>query len=160
MLVETAIGGLDQARDAERVASLLRLRAALRTQLLLPGQLDDLQAALRLAARPSRVRAQVLAELVGQLWLRDRNEEARPLAEELQALAERLGDEEFRIEAQIQLTQLGGGGGDVIPDMAEAARAARRLSLGQQEVLARLEITRELEARGEHEAASGPGGRT
>ena len=101
VLVETAIGGLDQARDAERVASLLRLRAALRTQLLLPGQLDDLQAALRLAARPTRVRAQVLAELVGQLWLRDRDEEARPLAEELQALAERLGDEEFRIEAQI-----------------------------------------------------------
>ena len=153
VLVETAIGGLDQARDAERVASLLRLRAALRTQLLLPGQLDDLQAALRLAARPTRVRAQVLAELVGQLWLRDRDEEARPLAEELQALAERLGDEEFRIEAQIQLAQLGAHGGDVIPDMAEVARAARRLGLGRQEVLARLEITRTLEARGEHEAA-------
>lgn len=37
-LVEAAVGSLGAERDADRVASLLRLRAALRQQLLLPGQ--------------------------------------------------------------------------------------------------------------------------
>jgi ATP/maltotriose-dependent transcriptional regulator MalT len=153
VLVEAAISGLDQARDAERAASLLRLRAALRAQLLLPGQLDDLQAALGLVTHPTRVRAGVLAQLIGHLWLQDRIKEARPLAAELQTLAERLGDEEYRIEAQIRLAQLGGDGGDIIPVMEEAARAARRISSGRLEALARDGITYTLEARGEHEAA-------
>ncbi len=153
VLVQAAIGGLNQAGDAERAASLLRLRAALRAQLLLPGQLDDLQVALRLATRPTRVRAEVLAQLIGHLWASDRNEEARPLAAELQALAERLDDEEYRIEAQIRLAELGAPGGDIIPVMAEAARAARRIGSGRLEVLARDGITYTLEARGEHEAA-------
>ena len=152
-LVEAAIGGLDHARDAERAASLLRLRAALRAQLLLPGQLDDLRTALRLAARPTRVRAEVLAQLIADLWLRDRNEEARPLAAELQTLAERLGDEKLRIEAQIRLAHLDANGGDMIPVMAEAALAARRIGSGRLEVLARDGITDTLQARGEHEAA-------
>jgi ATP/maltotriose-dependent transcriptional regulator MalT len=153
VLIEAAIAGLDQARDAERAASLLRLRAALRAALLLPGQLDDLQAALRLATRPTRVRAEVLAQLINHLWVHDRNEEARPLAEELQTLAARLGDEEYRIEAQIRLAELGGQGGDVIPVLAEAARAARRIGSGGLELSARDGITYTLEARGEHEAA-------
>ena len=42
---------------------MLRRRAGLRQELLLPGQLDDLHAALRLASAPSLVRAQVLARL-------------------------------------------------------------------------------------------------
>ena len=91
-LVEAALGGLDEARDAQRAVSLLLLRAALRQQLLLPGQLDDLRTALRLATDPDPVRAQVLGQLIRALRLRDRDEEARPLATQLQALAERLGD--------------------------------------------------------------------
>ena len=150
-LVETAIGGLDQARDGERAASLLRLRAALRSHLLLPGELDDLQAALRLATRPTRVRADVLAGLIGYLWVRDRNEEARSLAAELQMLAEQLGDEEYRINARIRLAELGGY--DIIPVLAEAAEAARRIDSSRQEMLARDGITFTLEKRGEHEAA-------
>ena len=153
VLLESALRELDLAGDPERAASLLRLRAALRQQLLLPGQFDDLQTALRLAARPTRVRAQVLSQLIGHLWLRDRNDEARPLAEELQTLAERLGDEEYQIDAQIRLIRLAGHGADIIPVMAEAATAARRIGSGRLEVLARDGITDTLEARGDHAAA-------
>ena len=152
-LVEAAIGRLDQEGDAGHVTSLLRLRAALRQQLLLPGQIDDLRAALRLAAGPSRVRAQVLGQLVRVLRLRDRYEEARPLAEELRDLAARLGDEGYGIEAQICLAMLRGHDGDIIPDLRDAAGAARRIGSVQLEALARVMITDTLEGRGEHEAA-------
>ena len=152
-LVEAAVASLDADRDADRAASLLRLRAALRQQLLLPGQLDDLRAALRLAAGPSRERAQVLGRLARALMLRDRVEEARPLATELQVLAEGLGDEGYRIEARICLAQLSRREGDIIPGLADAAEAARRIGSGPLELLARCEITNTLEARGEHEAA-------
>ncbi len=67
-LVETALSAFDMARDPEQAASLLRLRAALGQQLLLPGQADDLQAALRLAAGPTRVRARILGQVIR--WLR------------------------------------------------------------------------------------------
>jgi DNA-binding CsgD family transcriptional regulator len=152
-LVDAAIGGVDRARDAERTASLLRLRAALRAQMLLPGQLDDLQAALSQAVRPTRVRAAVLAQLAAALWLRDRNEEARPLAEELRTLAQRIGDEEYEIEARIRLAQLDAHSTDIVPVLAEAVTAARRIGSGRLEVLARDGIAFTLEARGEHEAA-------
>jgi DNA-binding CsgD family transcriptional regulator len=49
-LAETAIAKLDAVDDAERMALMLRRRAGLRQELLLPGQLDDLHAALRLVA--------------------------------------------------------------------------------------------------------------
>jgi len=152
-MVEAAIGSLDQGRDAGHVTSLLRLRAALRQQLLLPGQIDDMRAALQLAAGPTRVRAQVLGQLVRVLRLRDRYEEARPLAEELRDLAARLGDERYGIEARICLAMLGGYDGDIIPDLRDAAGAARRIGSVQLEALARVMITDTLEGRGEHEAA-------
>ena len=47
-LVEAALSELVEAGDPERRASLLRRRAGLRRELLLPGQIDDLQAALPL----------------------------------------------------------------------------------------------------------------
>ena len=152
-LVGAAVASPDEERDADRAASLLRLRAALRQQLLLPGQLDDLQAALRLAAGPTRARAQVLGRLARALMLRDRLEEARSLAAELQVLAARLGDEGYRIEARICLAQLSRGDGDILLDLADAAEAARRIGSGPLELLARCEITNTLEARGEHETA-------
>ncbi len=152
-LVGAAVASLDAERDADRAASLLRLRAALRQQLLLPGQLDDLRAALRLAAGPSRERAQVLGRLARALMLRDRLEEARSLAAELQVLAAGLADEGYRIEAKICLAQLSRSDGDIIPDLADAAEAARRIGSGPLELLARCEITNTLEGRGEHETA-------
>ena len=106
-LVEAALSGLDEARAPELAASLLRLRAALRQQLLLPGQVDDLWMALRLAERPTGVRARILGQLVRALMMRDRYAQARPLAAELQALAGQLGDQGYQIEAQICLAQLG-----------------------------------------------------
>ena len=152
-LVEAALSGLDEACDPELAASLLRLRAALRQQLLLPGQVDDLGAALRLAQRHTQVRARILGQLVRALMMRDRYEEARPLAAELQALAVRLGDQGYQIEAQICLAQLGRHDGDIIPDLQDATGAARRIGSGPLEMLARCEITNTLEARGEHETA-------
>ena len=85
--------------------------------------------------------------------MRDRYEEARPLATELQALAERIGDQGYQIEAQICLAQLGRHERDIIPDLQNATGAARRIGSGPLEMLARCEITNMLEARGEHETA-------
>jgi len=152
-LVEAALDGLDEARDPELAASLLWLRSALRQQLLVPGQVDDLRAALRLAEHHTRVRARILGQLVRALMMRDRYEEARPLAAELQALAGRLGDQGYQIEAQICLAQLGRYDGDILPVLQDAAGAARRIGSGPLEMLAWCEITNTLEARGEHEAA-------
>ena len=153
-LAEAAVGSLDVDRDAERLASLLRLRAALRQQLLLPGQLDDLQTALRLAAGPTRVRAQVLGQLIRVLRLQDRDDEARVLAGELQNLASQLGDEAFGVEAQIRLAHVGRQAGrEVIPDLEEAAATAQRIGSGPLELLARVEITNGLQAHGLYEAA-------
>ena len=153
-LAEAAVGSLDAAHDAERAASLLRLRAALRQQLLLPGQLDDLRAALQLAARPTRSRARVLGQLIRILRLRDRGEEAVALAGELQDLARQLGDEAFGVEAQIRLAHLGRHEArDIIAGLEEAAEAARRIGSGPLELLARVEISNTLQARGEYEAA-------
>jgi tetratricopeptide (TPR) repeat protein len=153
-LVETALSGLDADCDNELAASLLRLRAALRQQLLLlPGQVDDLEAALRLAQRPTRVRARILGQLVRALMMRDRYAQARPLATELQELALGLEDPGYQIEAQICLAQLDRHDRDIIADLQAAAGAARRIGSGRLEMLARCEITNTLEARGEHETA-------
>lgn len=62
-LVEAALAEADEAGDDERRASLLLRRAGLRRELLLPGQIEDLQAALRLVKAPALARAQVLAQL-------------------------------------------------------------------------------------------------
>jgi|SRR5450755_714214 DNA-binding CsgD family transcriptional regulator/tetratricopeptide (TPR) repeat protein len=152
-LVETALSGLDEACGPELAASLLQLRAALRQQLLLLGQVDDLETALRLAQRPTRVRARILGQLVRALMMRDLYEQARPLATELQELALRLEDQGYQIEAQICLAQLDRHDRDIMADLQAAAGAARRIGSGPLEMLARCEITNTLEARGEHEAA-------
>src|SRR5260370_18992654 len=152
-LVGAEVAGLGAEGDADGAGSWLRLRAALRQQLLLPGQLDDLRVALRLAGGPTGARAQVLGRLARDLMLRDRVEEARSLATELQVLAAGLGDEGYRIEAKICLAQLSRGEGDIIPGLADAAEGGRRIGSGPLELLARCEITNTLEARGEHETA-------
>jgi len=153
-LLEAALASLDEARDAEPIASLLWLRAALRQQQLLPGQLDDLRAALRLAASPTRVRAQILGQLIRVLRLRDGLPEAKLLAGEMLDLAAQLGDEEYQTEAMIRLAQLGTHKGhDVVAELRRAAEQARRIGSGQLEVLARVEATHALEGRGDHELA-------
>ena len=59
---------------------MLRHRAGLRQDLLLPGQLDDLHAALGLASEPSLVRAQILARLCWALKREDRYAESEDMA--------------------------------------------------------------------------------
>ena len=102
----------------------------------------------------TRVRAQVLGRLARALRLRDRLEEARSLAAELQVLAAAAGgrgipDRGEDLPSPVEY----GADGDIIPDLADAAEAARRIGSGPLELLARCEITNTLEARGEHENA-------
>ena len=130
-LAEAAITELGAVDDAERTASMLRHRAGLRQDLLLPGQLDDLQAALGLASAPSLVRAQILARLCWALKREDRFAESEGMALDLRALAEQLGDEEHRVEADMALASLGAlRGEDTVAALRGAQEAAERAGFG------------------------------
>ena len=153
-LLEEGLSELDAARDPERVASLLRLRAALRHERLLPGNVDDLRAALRLASAPTRVRAQILGQLSGALRIRHEYAEAERLAEQMQALAARLGDEEIQVDASMRVALAQAGQGrDPTADLRAAAGKARQIGAGRLEVDALVRITYALERRGRHDAA-------
>jgi DNA-binding CsgD family transcriptional regulator len=153
-LAEAAIAELGESGDAERLASMLRRRAGLRQELLLPGQLDDLWAALRLASAPSRVRAQVLARLCWALKRENRYEESERLAGDLRALAGQLGDEEHQAEAAMVLAALGAyKGEDTVATLRGAREAAARAGSGLLEAWAYLTITDVLEGCGRHELA-------
>lgn len=158
-LAEAAIAELGAADDAERMASMLRHRAGLRQDLLLPGQLDDLHAALRLASAPSLVRAQILARLCWALKREDRYAESEGMALDLRGLAEQLGDEEHRIEADMALASLGAlRGEDTMAALRGAQEAAERAGFGLLEAWAYLTITNALEGSGRHALAI-PAGR-
>ena len=153
-LLEEGLSELDAARDPERVASLLRLRAALRHERLLPGNVDDLRAALHLASAPTQVRAQILGQLSGALRLRHEYAEAERLAEQMQALAARLGDEEIQVDASMRVALAQEGQGrDPTADLRAAAGKARQIGAGRLEVDALVRITYALERRGRHDAA-------
>jgi DNA-binding CsgD family transcriptional regulator/tetratricopeptide (TPR) repeat protein len=153
-LLEAGLGELDTVRDPERAASLMRLRIALRQQLLLPGDVDDLRTALQLASAPTPVRARILGQLSGALRNRDEYAQAERFAREMQALAARLSDEEIQVEASFRVALARENeDGDIIPDLRAVAEEARRAGRGRLEVSVRVEITNALEGRGEHEAA-------
>jgi len=127
--------------------------------LLLPGQLDDLHAALGLASAPSLVRAQILARLCWALKREDRFAESEGMALDLRALAEQLGDEEHRVEADMALASLGAlRGEDTMAALRGAQEAAERAGFGLLEAWAYLTITNALEGSGRHELAI-PAGR-
>ena len=158
-LAEAAIAELGAVDDAERMALMLRHRAGLRQDLLLPGQLDDLHAALGLASAPSLVRAQILARLCWALKREDRFAESEGMALDLRALAEQLGDEEHRVEADMALASLGAlRGEDTMAALRGAQEAAERAGFGLLEAWAYLTITNALEGSGRHELAI-PAGR-
>ena len=158
-LAEEAIAELGAVDDAERMALMLRHRAGLRQDLLLPGQLDDLHAALGLATAPNLVRAQILARLCWALKREDRGAESEGMALELRALAEQLGDEEHRVEADMALASLGAlRGEDTMAALRGAQEAAERAGFGLLEAWAYLTITNALEGGGRHELAI-PAGR-
>src|SRR5579862_1080876 len=157
-LVEAAIAELEQEGDARRLASALRRRAGERRELLLPGQLEDLQAALRLEGAPSRGRAQIIADLCWALRREDRHEEAERLAGELRDLARQLGDEELGAEAAMVLAAEGAHRGQ---DTGAALRGAlatlAALGSGHLEAWAYLTATHVWAGRGEHELAISAG---
>jgi tetratricopeptide (TPR) repeat protein len=158
-LAEEAIAELGAVDDAERMALMLRHRAGLRQDLLLPGQLDDLHAALGLAIAPNLVRAQILARLCWALKREDRYAESEGMALDLRALAEQLGDEEHQVEADMALASLGAlRGEDTMAALRGAQEAAERAGLGLLEAWAYLSITNALEGGGRHELAI-PAGR-
>ena len=153
-LVAGALGQLGEAEDAERRASLLLRRAALRQQRLLPGREEDLRAALRLADRPTRLRAEILSQLCAMLAMQHRHEEAERLAAELRDLAGQLGDQEYQAEAQITLADLGiHQGRDTIAALQSAREMARRIGSGRLEIRGYTVLAYALEGQGDHERA-------
>jgi DNA-binding CsgD family transcriptional regulator len=154
VLVDAALGEVGEAGHADRRASLLLLRSVLRQQGLLPGWVEDLRESLRLARDPGRLRAEILAQLSRALLLQGQAEEAKQAAEEMLALAGRLGDEEYRAEAMITLAQLGSEeGGDSITAAQVACETAKRIGSVRLELRAYNGFTHVLEGRGEHERA-------
>jgi DNA-binding CsgD family transcriptional regulator len=137
--------------DGERRASLLLLRALLRREQLLPGQVDDLRAALGLARAPTRRRGEILVQLFWALTLQGSDQEARQLAPGLRKLMAQLRDEDFQAEALIILAILDSYQGDgTRAALQKALQAARHSGSGLAEVRAYLAIMDVLERQGEH----------
>ncbi|MET9311036.1 AAA family ATPase [Kribbella sp. NPDC003505] len=152
-LVETAVGELG-ADGGERLAALLIRRAELRQERLQPGQLDDLQAALRLAGRPSRTRAQALGQLARVLMRHDLRDEAMPFSLELSDLAATVANDEIRAEALITRAHLGTREGeDTIPLLEQALELAAGSGSVRLELLAYVGLTHAHESRGNHREA-------
>jgi DNA-binding CsgD family transcriptional regulator/tetratricopeptide (TPR) repeat protein len=153
-LVDEALAELEKAGDAERLAASLLLRACLRRELLMPGQLDDLRAALALASAPTRLRAQVIGHLCWALRREDRHQEAGQLAGELRVLATQLGDEELDAESVLlQAAVRAHQGEDTTTALQTAQDKAARTSCGPLEAWAHLTAAHVLEGRGSHEQA-------
>jgi DNA-binding CsgD family transcriptional regulator len=156
-MVEAALAE-SGAADANRQASLLRRRAGLRRELLLPGQLDDLRAALRLAGPPTRERAQVIAQLCWALRREDRHQEAERFAGELHALADQLGDGEAQAEAMMLEAAIAAQKGEDTFDALWRARdKAVGIGSGHLEAWAYLTASAMLEGHGGHELAIAAG---
>ncbi|GAA1521476.1 helix-turn-helix transcriptional regulator [Kribbella lupini] len=152
-LVELAIGKLSDA-GGERLAALVLRRAELRQERLLPGQVDDLREAVRLADRPGPVRAQALGQLARVLMRHDLREEALPLGNELCELAETSEDDAIRAEALITQAHLGTReGADTLGFLTEALQLAVRAGSVRLELLAYVGLTHANESRGNHAAA-------
>ena len=153
-LVEPALDEVCESGDPGRRAALLFRRAVLRQHALLPGSADDLQTALRLAGRPDRLRAEILGQISRALLFEDRHEEARQPAEQMLALATRLGDQECQNEAVITLAQIDvRQGHDSLSALQDARETARRIGSVWHELRAYGLVAHMLEGRGDHERA-------
>jgi predicted ATPase len=153
-LVEEAIARLEGADDPGRLAAALQRRAGVRRELLLPGQISDLQLALGLAGTATRVRAQVIAQLCWAMRREDRHQEAGQLAEELCALAGQLGDMECDAEALMLQAAVGAHHGHDTTAALESARGtAAMIGAGHLEVWGYLTSAHVLEGRGSHALA-------
>jgi DNA-binding CsgD family transcriptional regulator len=155
-LVETALAEVGEA--AQR-ASLLRRRAGLLQDLLLPGQIADLRAAMDLVRDPAPVRAEILAQLCWAVMREDHYEEAATLAGELRDLASRLGDQEHEAEAAMVLAALEAyaAGRDTVAALHNARDRAAVIGAGRLEAWSYLTLTNVLEGLGRHDAAIAAG---
>ncbi|HEX8006665.1 MAG TPA: LuxR C-terminal-related transcriptional regulator, partial [Trebonia sp.] len=153
-LVDSALAELDEKTGSERRAAALSRRAGLRREVLLPGQLDDLREALRLASGPTAVRARIIAQYCWALRREDRNEAAERYAGELSALASKLGDEELEAEAAMLLAAIAAHNGeDTVAALLGTRDAAARLGSGHLEVWAYLTLGHVLGDRGDNDEA-------
>ena len=152
-LVEAVLGEPGDAGDPGPRAALLLRRAMLRQQSLLHGSTDDMRAALRLAQDSDRLRAEILGQLSRALSLRGQDVEAKQHAEEMLALASRLGDQELQTEARMSLAFISARQGhDSLAALQDARETARRIG-SRLELRAYAGITHVLEGRGDHERA-------
>ncbi len=157
-LIVEALAEAGEAGDPERRASLLRRRAGLRRELLLPGQLDDLHAALRLTEPDTRVRAEVLGQLCWALRREDRPEEAERFAAELDGLARRLGAGRCLAEANmVRAAVAAERGEDTLAALWAARDQAADLGDGHLETWAYLTVSYVLLSRGSHDLAIAAG---
>jgi len=121
-LAETAIAELDAVDDAERMALMLRRRAGLRQELLLPGQLGD---------EEHRVEADMALASLGAL----RGEDTMAALRGAQEAAQRAGFGLLEAWAYLTITNALEGGGRhelAIPAGREGLARARQLGLGRQ----------------------------
>ncbi|WP_185110567.1 AAA family ATPase [Nonomuraea rubra] len=90
--VKAALAQLDEAEEPERVAQLIKRKAAFRNSKNQTGVIDDLRHALQLVSQDSPDRAEVVMTLSRHLMLRGQIEEADGLIAEGLRLARQYGD--------------------------------------------------------------------
>lgn len=157
-LVGAALAELDEDHDGARVAAMLLQRAALRHQQAMDGEVDDLRTAVRLADQPGRLRAECLGQLCRALLRTADPSDVVERADELAALADDLGDEEFQIEAAITLGHIAiRDGRDTTDALRHAIERARRLGSGRLEVLGYAALVEGLELMCQHDDAIATG---
>ncbi|MET9311053.1 AAA family ATPase [Kribbella sp. NPDC003505] len=154
VLVEEAFLELAASPAPERSAALLLERAVMRHQLIVPGEVDDLQEAVRLGKKRSAKRAELLGQLSRALMVRGRHDEAEPFVAELAELAERLPAIEVQLESQIASASLAvRQGGDPQAAFGETLTVAQAHGSGDCEIVAHLCLLRALRSLGRHQVA-------
>jgi ATP/maltotriose-dependent transcriptional regulator MalT len=156
-VVDGALAEVDSAREPERVARLLVLRAILRKRQGRSGVLDDYRAAERLLPEPTAARARVLNVLGGELILLGRIIEGLPFVAEAFELARRHGDEFRQIDVLLTLA-IGhhdlGDNDTALREFEEARRRAERLGTGRLLPRTLLNLSDYWNILGEHERAA------
>jgi ATP/maltotriose-dependent transcriptional regulator MalT len=155
--VRAALAELDDERDPERVALLLRRRAALRSDHGRAGAIDDLWKAERLVPDASPARTAVLALLGRLLVLLGRDDEAHPIVAETLELAERFGDDCAAADALNNLAIVDEHHGrftEALAGLEEARAIAERAGDGYTMMRSILNTADFLEASGKSERAA------
>ncbi|MGI8330204.1 helix-turn-helix transcriptional regulator [Actinomadura scrupuli] len=149
--VRAALAEIDEITEPERMAVLLMWRAKLRSWRGLPGELEDLHAAERLAAVPGQARARVLARLCCIAMVSGDDEKSLAYGREALAISQAIGDQETEIEAAISLAAVLVGDGDCDGTAVITTRAqAERIGSGRLVLRALVSISDMHEGAGRH----------